>query len=124
MERSMSADNRAVHTDALATLGTIIGEGEARDAIHLAVEPVVASESLWPGCDVGLLPDGTASRHAPPLGIVDPFIKGPVSRVRADMTRLLRRLRVEAHFISPWVWNAAALVAAVLWLAEIVERKP
>lgn len=71
----MSADKRSVHTDALETLGTIIGPNEARDAIHLAVEPVVAAEPLWRGQDVGLLPDGKASPNAGKmLGIVDPFL--------------------------------------------------
>jgi hypothetical protein len=59
------AEKRSVHTDALATLGTIIGEGEKRDAIHLAVEPTVAAEKLYPGQDVGV--DGT---RANPVGIV------------------------------------------------------
>lgn len=45
----MSADNRKVTTDALETLGTIIGTSEGRDAIHLAVEPVEAGERLSPG---------------------------------------------------------------------------
>jgi len=66
-------EKRSVSTDALATLGTIIGEGEKRDAIHLAVEPTVAAEKLYPGQDVGV--DGT---RANPVGIVDPFLKSPV----------------------------------------------
>jgi hypothetical protein len=56
----VSADNRTVATDALATLGTIIDETAGRDAIHLAVEPVVAAHNLSPGQHVGLFPDGTA----------------------------------------------------------------
>lgn len=77
---SNSADKRSVSTDALETLGTIIGDGEARDAIHLAVEPVYAGQRLLPGQDVGLV-DGTAfaAKNCPkPLGIVDPFIVGQV----------------------------------------------
>lgn len=75
----MTADKRTVHTDALETLGTIIGSDEARDAIHLAVEPVVAGEALDPGQDVGLI-DGKAynSLRVRPLGIVDPFLRQPV----------------------------------------------
>lgn len=75
----MVVDRRSVHTDALETLGSIIGAGEARDAIHLAVEPVVAAVSLYPGQHVGLLPDGKASTKAGKmLGIVDPFLKDGV----------------------------------------------
>lgn len=73
-------DNRSVHTDALATLGTIIGEGEARDAIHLAVEPVIANEWLEPGQHVGLDQSGLATASAKHLGIVDPFLKRPVQK--------------------------------------------
>lgn len=68
----MSGDNRSVTTDALATLGTIIETG-GRDAIHLAVNPTVAAEKLYPGQDVGV--DGTRNS---PVGIVDPFLKAPV----------------------------------------------
>lgn len=71
----MSADNRSTHTDALASLGTIINENEKRDAIHLAVEPVIAGTDLLPGDHIALN-YGRAVR-APlgqGLGIVDPFL--------------------------------------------------
>jgi len=66
------SDKRSVATDALETLGTIIESG-GRDAIHLAVEPTVAAEKLYPGQDVGA--DGSRNN---PVGIVDPFLKQPV----------------------------------------------
>jgi hypothetical protein len=73
-----NADKRTVTTDALETLGTIITENEKRDAIHLAVEPVVAGETLYPGQHIGLVA-GVAIPTAPDrVGIVDPFIKRPV----------------------------------------------
>lgn len=69
---------RSVSTDALETLGTIIDEKEKRDAIHLAVTPMVAIEKLYAGQDVGLV-EGGASTKAPKMqGIVDPFLKVPV----------------------------------------------
>lgn len=82
----MSADNRSVSTDALATLGTIIDDQAGRDAIHLAVEPVIAGEELRPGADVGLRngyafsgTDKAYPNHVEKyLGIVDPFLKEPV----------------------------------------------
>jgi hypothetical protein len=46
---SENSDKRTVHTDALETLGNIIGPQEKRDAIHLAVCPVIAQEQLLPG---------------------------------------------------------------------------
>lgn len=76
------SDKRSVSTDALETLGTIIGEGAGRDAIHLAVEPVIAGCKLYPGQTVGLSPSGQAWTPGialvKSLGIVDPFLCNPV----------------------------------------------
>lgn len=79
---STNGDKRSVSTDALETLGTIIGAGEARDAIHLAVEPVEAGQRLFAGQDIGLV-DGVAfvaSDTVKALGIVDPFVKSAVQQ--------------------------------------------
>jgi hypothetical protein len=68
-------DKRSVATDALATLGTVIGENEKRDAIHLAVLPTVAGQYLRPGDHVGLREDGSAVAGGQKfIGIVDPFL--------------------------------------------------
>lgn len=79
----MSAEKRKVSTDALETLGTIIEDG-GRDAIHLAVEPVIAGQDLKPGNHVGLR-DGKAFKFSTKdktpiklVGIVDPFLNGNV----------------------------------------------
>lgn len=70
-----TADNRSMATDAVATIGMLIPENSGRDAIHLAVEPVVAGERLAPGQHIGFLPDGTVGTKATELlGIVDPFL--------------------------------------------------
>lgn len=72
----MTTDKRSVFTDALETLGTIIDENQKRDAIHLAVEPVVAKEMLEPGDHVTV--DGRLTRcpflRPDAVGIVDPFL--------------------------------------------------
>ncbi len=79
----MSADKRTVHTDALATLGTLIGPNEKRDAIHLAVIPAIAGQSLAVGADV-YIKDGKAwhfqwdKEPEEFIGIVDPFLKGEI----------------------------------------------
>lgn len=74
----MNNDKRTVTTDALETLGSIISANEKRDAIHLAVEPVIAKTKLQPGMHVGLF-NGYASTDAMPyLGIVDPFLERAV----------------------------------------------
>lgn len=74
----MGGDKRSVSTDALETLGTIIDKTAGRDAIHLAVEPAVAGHTLRPGEHVGFLENGTVGICGDPLGIVDPFLSGPV----------------------------------------------
>jgi hypothetical protein len=73
----MSADKRTVSTDALETLGTIIGPNEKRDAIHLAVIPVKAGAVLRAGMYINSK-DGVAEPAANGLGIVDPFLQGEV----------------------------------------------
>ena len=49
------ADKRSPVTDALETLGMIHFKPEARDAIHLAVEPVIADSILAPGQKIGII---------------------------------------------------------------------
>lgn len=60
-------------TDAASTLGTIIGPDAKRDAIHVAVEPMVAAHTLRPGDHVGFV-EGGAGTCDDPVGIVDPFL--------------------------------------------------
>jgi hypothetical protein len=74
-------DSRTVFTDALETLGTIIGENEKRDAVHLAVEPVICgNHSLSPGDRIKIGKDGKAylSGYGSAIGIVDPFLTDEV----------------------------------------------
>lgn len=74
-------DKRQVHTDALETLGMLIDETAERDAIHLAVLPVVADNDLKPGEHIGLTKDGLATKYASNfIGIVDPFLKDLVKK--------------------------------------------
>lgn len=79
----MNPEKRKVSTDALETLGTIITDG-GRDAIHLAVEPVEAGESLNKGEDLVLIEGKAfAAVHHPerkPLGIADPFLKERIQK--------------------------------------------
>lgn len=75
----MSTDKRSVATDALETLGTIIDTNTGRDAIHLAVEPAIAAHTLRPGEDVGFIGKEVGVCDNP-VGIVDPFLKGAVTK--------------------------------------------
>lgn len=59
-------------------LGKIITTPQQRDAVHIAVAPLVANEMLLIGEHVGVLANGKASAHASHVGIVDPFLKDSV----------------------------------------------
>lgn len=65
-------------------LGKIIAQPQQRDAIHIAVAPVIATEKLYPGQEVvwgdAHTNDGVRAGVVGemPLGIVDPYLKGPV----------------------------------------------
>ena len=63
-------------------LGNIIENDAERDAIHVAVAPVVAACKLAPGQDVGLtdpvVNPNWVGISEEPIGIVDPFLKSLV----------------------------------------------
>ncbi len=59
-------------------LGQLPGEHERRDAIHIAIAPVIAAEMLQPGEHVGPLVTGRFCGVSDPIGIVDPFLSDPV----------------------------------------------
>lgn len=73
-------------SDAVETLGTIIGDGHGRDAVHVAVIPAIAGERLNPGDHVGIFhemdmtvlkfrKDGFPEKA---IGVVDPFLADTV----------------------------------------------
>lgn len=54
-------------------LGHTPPEDSRRDAIHVAVAPVIAGHSLPPGYHVGVMSDGCFGDVDVKVGIVDPF---------------------------------------------------
>lgn len=63
------------------TLGQFLSGDEHRDAIHIAIAPVIANEKLYPGQAIGFVVDGDIERVgdcANCIGIVDPFLTKPV----------------------------------------------
>lgn len=77
----MSERNLSEHATQFS-LGQILGPEAKRDAVHIAVAPVVAAEKLWPGQAIGPAEGdtGKAARSMTPLGIVDPFLRVPVEK--------------------------------------------
>lgn len=74
LEFPMSSKDRA-----LETLGTIIGPNEQRDAVHVAVIGVVATESLRPGEKISVIGTRLAERDEP-NAVVDPFLQQAVQK--------------------------------------------
>ncbi|HYE77583.1 MAG TPA: hypothetical protein VEI97_06330 [bacterium] len=65
------------------TLGTLPGDGDGRDAIHIAIVPLIAATQLYPGDHVGLVGTDKVSTNARPfIGIIDPFLQGREARIR------------------------------------------
>jgi len=65
-------------------IGKLITDGERRrDAIHIAIAPVTAAESLDPGQDVGFWPHNQTESVASVedcIGIVDPYLTEPIRK--------------------------------------------
>lgn len=55
-------------------LGRLCDESCHRDAVHIAIAPVVAEHVLQPGDHVGLDEYGRAVLDKTPIGVVDPFL--------------------------------------------------
>lgn len=60
-------------------LGVILNGDESRDAVHVAIAPVIAGEVLRPGDHVGFCADNTeeVGKTLPgitPIGVIDPFL--------------------------------------------------
>lgn len=63
-------------------LGSIIDTPQSRDAIHVAVAPVFAQETLFPGQHIGLVKGSVTyvTSTTAPIGIVDPYLKHQVTK--------------------------------------------
>lgn len=98
-------DKRSVSTDALETLGKLIGPEERRDAIHLAVIPMVSPVDVSRGDFVAA--DGHPCAEKDAVGIVDPFLPGEYFEVKEGQTYWLvlkpRRITSLRH-----VWSDPA----------------
>lgn len=60
--------------DIQKTIGRILTESQQRDAIHIAVVPVVAGQNLLPGDHIHISSQGNAVLGHPAIGIVDPYL--------------------------------------------------
>jgi hypothetical protein len=99
----------------ITTLGKIITKPQQRDAIHIAIAPVVAEETLAPG---------QAVAHGDHIGVVDPFLTASVRKGQTFWLMLypntIRGLRHE--------WTHPAFSADPVkamseeWLRQLADR--
>lgn len=65
--------------DKVPKLGSLIKEPQGKDAVHIAVAPVIAGETLQPGQRIGFSGKPfTVRANINVIGIVDPFLRAPV----------------------------------------------
>src|SRR6185437_9142500 len=107
-------------------IGTILGPEAKRDAIHVAVEPVVAGEMLQPGTHVKLV-DGKAYRGFPAIGIVDPFVVGVKAGERFFLFLYPRTVTSLRHVWTHPQFEPEAAVApsreeSELWLRQFIDN--
>lgn len=123
------SDKRTVATDALATLGTIIDKTAKRDAIHLAVYPIVAAEKLYPGQHIGIVDEKATTKAEKKLGIVDPFVSGFIPD--GDMFWLivyprqitsLRHVWEHPEFDKPPVSIESEFDKSQKWIMDFADR--
>ena len=71
------------------TLGKLLSGPSERDAIHVAVIPMIASEMLRPAQRIGVISDGIAGPSVKITGIVDPYLTDVVPKGSAFWMCLL-----------------------------------
>jgi len=87
-------------------LGEYAPDGAMRDAIHIAIAPVIAGANLNPGDHVGFDEDGRVSqtnRHQY-IGVIDPFLTGTI-RQGTQVYLLLYPGTIHSlrhHWTHPW----------------------
>lgn len=113
-------------------LGLLIDTAQQRDAIHIAVAPVVATERLAPGQHIGFVIAGDTAKvcHSGDgvtgIGIVDPFLKAPVFQgerfwmfLYPQTIQGLRHDWTHPAFVAP---EPSALDKSKAWLADMAKH--
>lgn len=110
----------------VTTLGKLIGPEKGRDAIHIAVAPVVAIQRMAPGTHIGLVPksDPQAEYWAAPgakplIGIVDPFLPRPVEKGQLFYMLLYPNTIVGLRH----VWAHPAFIGGDAYEAAVGEKE-
>lgn len=118
-------------SDPQTKLGQLIEEGAQRDAIHIAVAPVVAATKLQPGEHIGFIASNQESVGSvnQPIGIVDPFLKREVKPgerfwmfLYPNTITALNHVWTHPAFIVEPVGNGDQKAASEAWLRAFVKN--
>jgi hypothetical protein len=113
-------------------LGQIITDEQQRDAVHIAVAPVIAAVRLTPGTHVHIV-DRRARRSVKgdvPVGIVDPYLRESVSPGQrfclflcpGSITSLRHEWSHPAFQVEAAIQPADAKAVSEKWLRDLCER--
>lgn len=120
-----------------ALLGKLAESDAQKDAIHVAIAPVTAGETLWPGQRIGVK-DGIGMASDEPCGIVDPFLTGAVyegqrfyivlfpgsiTSLRHDWThpQFVQELPTLQQVIAGEKGQSYAQAAAIAWITRFAD---
>ena len=108
-------------------LGSTPNETDQRDAVHVAVIPVIAGEWLAPGSQVGLTTPGNLELvgNVPnPIGVIDPFLREPIGKgERAWMLMYPGIVHPIRHEWShPALTSAEVMAEAKHWLGNFARE--
>lgn len=116
------------------TLGQLVEFDRPRDAVHVAIIPLVAAEELHPGWMVGADKEGYAfkvdQRHES-IGVVDPFLYGVVPKgkrcwvlLTPDTVTGMRHQWTTADFPEEGPPSTREMrAAATAWLMKFADDK-
>lgn len=108
-------------------LGKLCPVDAERDAIHIAIAPVIAGDTFNPGTHIGFLDDGTVGPTKNTIGIADPFLKQTIIRNQRIYLCLypntVVRLRHDWHHFSfpREVTDRPVIVEAEIYVKKCLE---
>lgn len=105
-------------------LGVPPGKYSERDAIHIAVIPMIADEDLHPGCRIKISEPGHAIKGEPAIGIVDPYLDGRVSKGKRFWLCLFQNTvqGMRHHWSHPAFDDPTGFKASEKWLREYADK--
>lgn len=127
--------------DKVPQLGHLIVDEQHRDAVHIAVAPVTAGETLKPGQRIGFATEGdafTVVGSAKTIGIVDPFLhekavyKGDrfymfllpntITSLRHDWSHPAFEQEDALAAMEPTLYKLKGAVAEEKWVTDFAEN--